>query len=255
VVFCGWPRLLILERLSVRPFAVVGHRGAAGRAPENTLRAVEYAIRVGVDVVEVDVRATGDSKLVVLHDPDFKRLAGLDIPVGGVDYGWIRENVRVGGEPVPLLEEVLELVRGADVGLFIEIKEPPTVGRVVELVRRYGLVGRVAIVSFHDEALVRAGELEPGVALGLIYSQPPGRVLDAARLGARVVLPHHRLATRRAVDLAHRYGLRVVAWTVNDRGRALELVGEGVDGLASDVPDEMVKLRSELRQRGGTPKT
>jgi glycerophosphoryl diester phosphodiesterase len=82
---------------------------------------------------------------------------------------------------------------------------------------------------------------------GLIYAQPPGRVLDAVRLGARVVLPHYRITSEKSISYAHRYSLKVVAWTVNSRVDAVRLVESGVDGLATDTPDELVELRSELR--------
>ncbi|MFZ8783584.1 MAG: glycerophosphodiester phosphodiesterase [Desulfurococcaceae archaeon] len=87
----------------------------------------------------------------------------------------------------------------------------------------------------------------PRIVTGLIYAQPPGRVLDAVRLGARVVLPHYRITSEKSISYAHRYGLKVVAWTVNSRVDAVRLVESGVDGLATDTPDELVELRSELR--------
>jgi glycerophosphoryl diester phosphodiesterase len=236
----------ILEKLSVKPFSIIGHRGAAGRFPENTLRSINYAISVGVEVVEVDVRATRDGFLVVFHDADFKRLAGIDVSVRSVEYSWIRSNVLINGEHVPLLEEVLDAVRDR-VGLFIEIKEPDTTKRVVELIRSRGVIDQVAIISFYDEALITAKRVEPRIVTGLIYAQPPGRVLDAVRLGARVVLPHYRITSEKSISYAHRYGLKVVAWTVNSRVDAVRLVESGVDGLATDIPDELVKLRSELR--------
>ena len=65
--------------------------------------------------------------------------------------------------------------------------------------------------------------------------------------GARVILPHFRLATGRTLGFAHRYELKVVAWTVNSRKDALRLVEAGVDGLASDIPGELVELRKELQ--------
>jgi len=239
--------LSILEKLSIKPFAVIGHRGAAGRAPENTLKAIDYAVSVGVDVVEVDARVTRDGVLIVLHDPDFKRLTGLDIAARSVDYAWIKENIRVKGEPVPTLEEVLEYIKDKDVGLFIEVKEPDTTRGVVELVAKHSVVSQVAVISFHGEALATTRRLNPDIVTGLIYAQPPGRVLDAVKLGARVILPHFRLATGRTLGLAHRYGLKVVAWTVNSTEDALRLVEAGVDTLASDIPDELVRLRKELQ--------
>jgi glycerophosphoryl diester phosphodiesterase len=235
----------ILERLSIKPFSIIGHRGAAGRLPENTLKSINYAINVGVDIVEVDVRATRDNVLVVFHDADFKRLADVDVTVRSVEYSWIKSSILINGEHIPLLEEVIDVVKDK-VGLFIEIKEPDTTKGVIELVRSSGILEQVAIISFYDEALIKAKRLEPRIATGLIYAQPPGRVLDAVKLGAKIVLPQYKIASEKSINLAHKYNLRVVAWTINSRVEALRLVRAGVDGLATDLPDELVKFRSEL---------
>jgi len=235
----------ILERLSIKPFSIIGHRGAAGRLPENTLKSINYAINVGVDIVEVDVRATRDNVLVVFHDADFKRLADVDVPVRSVEYSWIKSSILINGEHVPLLEEVIDVVKDK-VGLFIEIKEPDTTKGVIELVRSSGIIEQVAIISFYDEALITAKRLEPRIVTGLIYAQPPGRVLDAFKLGAKIVLPQYKIASEKSINLAHKYNLRVVAWTINSRVEALRLVRAGVDGIATDLPDELLKLRSEL---------
>jgi glycerophosphoryl diester phosphodiesterase len=235
----------ILERLSIKPFSIIGHRGAAGRLPENTLKSINYAINVSVDIVEVDVRATRDNVLVVFHDADFKRLADVDVPVRSVEYSWIKSSILINGEHVPLLEEVIDVVKDK-VGLFIEIKEPDTIKGVIELVRSSGILEQVAIISFYDEALITAKRLEPRIATGLIYAQPPGRVLDAVKLGAKIVLPQYKITSEKSINLAHKYNLRVVAWTINSRVEALRLVRAGVNGLATDLPDELVKFRSEL---------
>jgi glycerophosphoryl diester phosphodiesterase len=235
----------ILERLSIKPFSIIGHRGAAGRLPENTLKSINYAINVGVDIVEVDVRATRDNVLVVFHDADFKRLADVDVPVRSVEYSWIKSSILINGEHIPLLEEVINVVKDK-VGLFIEIKEPDTTKGVIELVRSSGILEQVAIISFYDEALITAKRLEPRIVTGLIYAQPPGRVIDAVKLGAKIVLPQYKIASEKSINLAHKYNLRVVAWTINSRVEALRLVRAGVDGLATDLPDELVKFRSEL---------
>jgi glycerophosphoryl diester phosphodiesterase len=235
----------ILERLSIKPFSIIGHRGAAGRLPENTLKSINYAINVGVDIVEVDVRATRDNVLVVFHDADFKRLADVDVTVRSVEYSWIKSSILINGEHIPLLEEVIDVVKDK-VGLFIEIKEPDTTKGVIELVRSSGILEQVAIISFYDEALIKAKRLEPRIATGLIYAQPPGRVLDAVKLGAKIVLPQYKIASEKSINLAHKYNLRVVVWTINSRVEALRLVRAGVDGIATDLPDELVKFRSEL---------
>ncbi|OYT40274.1 MAG: glycerophosphodiester phosphodiesterase [Desulfurococcales archaeon ex4484_58] len=235
----------MLEYLEVKPFAIIGHRGAAGRFPENTLKSIEYAIEIGVDVVKVDVRSTRDGEIIVFHDPDLKRLFNRSEAIKDLDYSWIRENLRLDDQYIPLLSEVLELVRDK-VGLFIEIKEPEITGEVIELVRDYRMVNEVAIISFYDEALVKAKQLEPSIVTGLIYYKPPGRVFDAKKLKASIVLPRYNIASEKANSLAHRLGLKVVVWTVNDIETARKMIERRVDGIASDYPDIILKLRERL---------
>ncbi len=238
----------IIERLEQKPFAVIGHRGAAGRRPENTLSAIEYAVSVGVDIVEVDVRKTHDDKLVVFHDEDFKRLFGVDARVRDVDYEWIIENIRFSnGETIPLLRDVLESTRGR-AGLFIEVKEPDTTSAIMGLIKEYDMVDDVAIISFYDEALLEAKKYLPRIVTGLIYFRPLGRIFDAKRLKASIVLPRYNIATRKANDLAHRLGLKIVVWTINSVELVYEMFRRGVDGIASDYPEMLVEVRSRIKQ-------
>ncbi|ADI31252.1 glycerophosphodiester phosphodiesterase [Staphylothermus hellenicus] len=235
----------IIDLLSVKPFAVIGHRGAAGRYPENTLKSIEYAIGLGVEIVEVDVRATRDGEIIVFHDPDLKRLFGISKSVGELDYSWIRNNLRLGSEYIPLLREVLELVKDR-VGLFVEVKEPVITRRVVELISKYNMISDVAIISFYDEALVEAKQLIPNIVTGLIYFKPPGRLFDAKKLGANIVLPRYNIATLKANQLAHKLKLKVVVWTVNSEKLVYEMIRREVDGIASDYPDLLINIRKKL---------
>ncbi len=235
----------IVERFSVRPFAIIGHRGAKGRKPENTLAAFKYGIESGADIVECDVRKTRDGKLIILHDDNFKRLAGIDISPREVDFSYIRENIRIEGEPVALLEEVIDVTKGK-VGLAIEIKEPDTIDEVIRLVEEKEAVERVAIISFYEDALKRAKDLNKKLITGIIYLRPPGKIIEAKKMHAEVVLPMYRLATEKAVAFAHRLKLKVAVWTVNDEETAKEMFERKVDAMASDYPDLLVNFRQSL---------
>ena len=236
----------IISRLSRKPFSIIGHRGAKGLEPENTLRSISRALEIGVDIVEIDVRSTKDGVLILLHDEDFSRVAGIPVKARNLAFKEIREEIRVYGESVPTLEEALEFVNGKS-GLFIEIKEPETTGNIIKLLRRCGLPESVALVSFHDEALIAARRMEQSIVTGLIYSRPPGRIIDAKKIGAKIVLPRYPLATEKAVSLAHRLGLKVAVWTVNDPSIAEKMVERGVDAIATDYPDRLVELRESYK--------
>ncbi len=231
----------VLEALSRRPFAVVGHRCAAGEAVENTLSALRRAVEDGADVVEVDVQVTRDGVPVLSHDENLRRVAGVDVDVRRVTWGELSRVRLPGGERVARLDEFLEAIRGV-IPALVEVKHPEDTRVVLEHLEGYG--EWVAVISFHDEPVAEAARR--GFVSGLIYARPPGRVLDAKRLGARIVLPRYQLATVKAVSFAHRLGLRVVAWTVNSEDWAVELYRRGVDGIATDYPGRLAALRDRM---------
>ncbi len=237
----------ILDRLSIKPFTVVSHRTAAGVKPENSISGIEYSIMVGADIVEMDVRSTRDGVLILFHDEDMARLFNIEKRIRDVSYEWLNKNVTLSsGEPVPTLEEALEKGRGR-IGFFIEVKEPDTTRDVVETLLEKADPRDAAIISFYDEALTTASKTYPDITTGLIYFKPPGRIFDAKKLGARIVLPQYRIATVKANKLAHRLKLKVVAWTVNDEETAVRAVERGVDGVATDYPEKLVRLRRGFR--------
>ncbi len=227
--------------MSRKPFAVVGHRCAAGEAVENTLGALEKALKAGVDVVEVDVQVTADGVPILSHDENLRRVAGVDLDVRRARWEEVARVELPGGERVPRLDEFLEAIRGR-VPAFIEVKHPEDTGVVLE--RLEGYREWVAVISFHDEPVAEA--VRRGFVAGLIYARPPGRIVDAKRLGASIVLPRYQLATVKAVAFAHRLGLKVVAWTVNSEQVAVELYRRGVDAIATDYPSKIVALRNRL---------
>jgi len=236
----------IIDIISIEPFAVVGHRGAKGRKPENTVSAIEYALKVGADVVEVDVRQTKDGELILLHDRDFKRLTGRAFIPSQLSYRFIKENITIDGEPVATLEDALKVVNGK-VGLFIEIKEPETTEKVVETVISYNAEKWVCFISFYEEALIKVKEINPQLKTGLIYMKPPGKIYQAKKIECEIVLPLYRLATEKAVKFAHRLNLKVVSWVINDYETAKLMDSRGVDAVASDYPDLAVKWREMLK--------
>jgi len=234
----------IMDVFKDKRLVVIGHRGAAGYVTENTLKSIKKAMDIGVDIIEVDVRETKDGKIILLHDDNFKRLAGVDIRAKDLAYSDILNKIYFNGEKVPLLTDALNLIDGK-VGLFIEIKEPETTKEVIKLVKENNAIDWVGIVSFFDEAISIVKKMEPKIPTGLIYFRPPGRIFDAKKLNANIVLPRYNLATEKANKVAHRLKLFVVTWTVNDIDLARRVIANGVDGIASDYPDKIVKLRDK----------
>ncbi len=241
---------MIKELLQTEPFAVIAHRGGGLEAPENSLKGIRHGMRVGADIVEVDVRRTKDNRLILLHDADFARVCGIEKRPKEMELSQIKEELLIfDKEPVATLEEALDTTDGKK-GLFIEIKEPETTEQIVRLIQEREAQYWCAIISFYEEALVQSKKIDPSITTGLVYSRPPGKIVEAKELGADFVLPHYRLATIKANRYAHFLGLLVAAWTLNDRFEMVEAYKRGVDAIASDYPKVLVQLRKKLLEGG-----
>ncbi|MHA1616719.1 MAG: glycerophosphodiester phosphodiesterase, partial [Candidatus Njordarchaeales archaeon] len=199
------------------------------------------------DVVEIDVRMTKDGEIILLHDEDFSRVAGVKIKPRDYSLKELREKIRIGEDTIASLDEAISLIDGR-VGLFIEIKEVSATNKVIEKVIKENAAEWVAIISFHDEVLKIVKRNAERIVTGLIYATPPGRIFDAKKLGAKIVLPRYPIATKKANNIAHKLRLKVVAWTINDLTIARKVLENGVDGIASDYPDRIITLREELRK-------
>jgi len=241
----------VISFLSRKPFSIIGHRGAKGLGLdcENTLKGISYALNLGVDLVEVDVRLSKDKVPIILHDEDFGRVANVSLKPRDLLYDEIKLKIRIGGtEPVPSLREVLECVNGQS-GLFIEIKEPEAVNPVLNVLKEYKYPEWVAIVSFHEEVLEKIAYMKPEIVTGLIYAKPPGKIIEAKKLKAKIVLPHFRLATAKAIAFAHKLKLKVVAWTVNKPEQIIKLAANKVDAIATDYPETALKTREKYKNK------
>jgi glycerophosphoryl diester phosphodiesterase len=224
-----------------RATAVVAHRGAWGAAAQNTLEAFEAAIALGADMIEFDVRRTGDGRLVVCHDPI---LDGL--PLDGV-----RGGALAGAEASPpRLEEVLALARDR-IAIDIELKERGWVSQVIPLLTRFGLE-RCLLTSFHDDVVREAKRIAPTLATGLLVGTyrrvselfPAGR---AHRAGADVLVIQDRLVD---AGVLRRAGMPSLVWTVNDPRRIQRHLSDPrVAGVITDVPALALQVRSALSAR------
>ncbi|MFL5953659.1 MAG: glycerophosphodiester phosphodiesterase [Gaiellaceae bacterium] len=215
---------------------VIGHRGAAAVAPENTLASLEAAVAAGVDIVEFDV----SPGLRLGHSP--KELPDDELT----------------------LDEVLELLKAHPVGMHVDVKLPGYEGDVLAAIRRHGVEERALVsTAFAVTARRFAGSGLPVAIgyprdrLGVSSIRWPERVTAAGAAALRQAMParipvllrwaranalslHHTLCSRAAVRTAHRMGAPVLAWTVNDAEGAQRLAEMGVDAIVSDDPEIVV---------------
>jgi len=231
---------------------VWAHRGDSAHFPENTMAAFDGAVTAGADALEFDVRFDADKEVVVFHDEKLERLCGVPGTMTETSSA-ARKQLRVRGEPIPTLAEVLSAF---DIEVDVEIKAN-RVGRMGELVaatariiRDSGRMDQVLVSSFDPFALVQIHQHLPDVALAYLFHDeqaiPMRRGWIGNWTGASVVHPQHTLCTEKSVDAWHRAGMPVNAWTVDDPDELRRLARIGIDGVFANDVAHAVKVFSEL---------
>jgi glycerophosphoryl diester phosphodiesterase len=226
-------------RPPTRRTEIVAHRGASAAAPEHTIVAYDLAMCQGADALELDLRETADGELVILHDATLQRTAADPRAIASLPSAAL-ESLSAATRPL-LLRTILQRY-GRRTRYLVELKEPtPRLERrALAALTAYGLRDRVVIQSFDLGSLRRLRMLDPRLAVAPLLSAVPRRreqFLDGvAASGAVAVGIHHHAVDADLVAAAHRRGLGVRAWTVNQTGDAERLLNLGIDGLITDLP-------------------
>ena len=245
----------------------IAHRGASAAAPPNTLAAFKKAVELGADGIEFDVHFSADGVPVVIHDftvdvttDGSGRVADLTLAqLKQLDAG-TRFDPAFTGERIPTLDEVLEAVRGrrgwgGELLLNVELKTTSLGDNgleraVITLVEQHSLSRRVLFSSFNPFSLRRAKRIAPHIPVGLLYDQglslPLRRAWLAFLAPHEARHPHYKMVDARYMAWARRRGYRVNTWTVDDPAEMRRLVGLGVNGIITNVPDV---LRSVLESQ------
>jgi glycerophosphoryl diester phosphodiesterase len=253
---------------------IVGHRGAAGTHPENTLESFRAASDLGVEYLEFDIHMTRDGEIVVSHDDHLDRTCGraglirdmtlVDLATAdagrmfstddGVTFPFRDRGVRV-----PRLADILAAF--PDMKIVLEIKQttPILVAQTLWLIDAANMRRRILIASEHQEPLDEVRRLAPEIPTNFSYLESGGFFQAMAARdgkykppGAALQIPRQyeswQLVTPESIEFAHSLGLEVHVWTVNDPIEMNELLDMGVDGLISDFPGRALDV---LRKRTG----
>jgi glycerophosphoryl diester phosphodiesterase len=241
---------------------VFGHRGAAGLVPENTVPSFALALALGADVLELDVHASRDGVIVVIHDPTLERTtdgsgavrehswrelqeldAGYQFTHDARDFSYRGHGVRL-----PTLEMVLRRFPLACCNIEVKQDEPPIVEEVVRIITYLDAQQRVLLAAEQDSIMQHirrhAGGIPTSFAAGEVVDfiarlqassfedyRPEGRALQIPPRFGEI-----ELITMESVAAAHACGLEVHAWTINERSEMETLLALGVDGIMSDLP-------------------
>lgn len=216
---------------------IIAHRGASYYEPENTLRAIKSALDYGADGIEFDVRSSIDGNLVVIHDETVDRTTDGTGKVRDMSILELRSLDAGKGEKIPLLGEVLELVRDQAL-LAIELKIQGIEEQVLKIVEKHGELDNILINSFIHRSMKKVKELNPEIKTGVIFRSAP---VDPSRLAldakANNLFAYYEYVTWEMVENAHDNGLNIYAWCVDEPSIIENLIMLGVDGIVTNKPD------------------
>jgi len=217
----------------------IGHRGAAGHAPENTLAAVRQGIELGVDFVEIDVRRTADGVLVALHDATVNRTTNGRGRVEALSLGEVRKLDAGNGERIPTVEEVLQMA-GGRTGLMLELKVDGLAHLTVQTVQKVQLDTPVIYASFLHKELTHVRAVETEAALMVLFDRLPRTPVPYAMQYQPVYVGlRHDRATRPLVEAFHRENVKVWVYTANSLADIARAISIGVDGVISNFPERI----------------
>ncbi|GAB4450107.1 MAG: glycerophosphodiester phosphodiesterase family protein [Chloroflexi bacterium OHK40] len=225
---------------------IIAHRGASAEAPENTLAAFALAWRQGADMIELDVQPTADGRLAIFHDDTTERWDGRPRAVAACTLAELQQ-LDIGGERVPSLEEALSFAAETGIALNVELKAAGMGARCAALLREFGVVEQVIVSSFVPAALhelrVAAPAVRRAYLMGTDTYRPDVRVRElwpflALRAVEAVAWhPYHDLpALDRVLPLVRRAGYQVNVWTVDDPARMRALAALGATGIITNRP-------------------
>ena len=226
-----------------RELLCIGHRGAMGHAPENTLKSIHKALELGAPCVEIDVQYV-DGRLVVFHDNRLDRTTNGTGYVFEQKFDYLRTLDAGQGEKIPTLQEVFEAIN-LQAGVNIELKGPGTAGPVAEFIFDVKQAGwnedLILVSSFNHRELALLRYLQPGVKIGALIG---GIMVDdaafAESLGAYSVHPSLDFIDIRFVKDAHSRGLRVFVFTVDHPEDIRKMRELGVDGVFTNYPERVL---------------
>lgn len=240
---------------------LIGHRGARGEAPENTLSGFRYLHGLGVRAVELDIQVSADRELVIIHDNSLERTT---LSSGEVRLTDSHSLALVDAthksfpewpttEGIPTLRKVMEVLRDFE-HIQFEVKAASeedcltVVEKLPTLWQEFGFGDRCLTTSFNPRYLYLIREAAPFIPRGFLFEQDfaGNPVEQALELGCLAIGPHQVRCDQSLVEAAHDASLIVATWTVNDPTRMHELARLGIEGLITDFPGRALKETADL---------
>jgi len=237
---------------------ILAHRGVTNYAPENSLEAIQRTVELGIEGIEIDLRQTQDGNLVSLHDDNLMRVVGRDEKASEIPAKTLRQltlratssndNKTLTGT-IAFLPEILEITRQMSL-LNIELKGPTwkldrLESKLIAPLRDNKMLERVVVSSFYHLSLLRLQRLAPELRTGMLLHPSQMRIgrpgWSARWLKLYSIHPPYTLATRENIAFWKNAGYAVYIWTVNERSSYKLCCEAGVDGVITDIPEELTR--------------
>lgn len=230
----------------------MGHRGASKIAPENTLIAFKEAIRLGADYVEFDVQETIDGEIVIIHDYNTLRTAGIESIVKQMTLKELKKLNFGNGERIPTLLELIDLAKDK-ISLNCEIKAEGIAKTIIQIFQDGDILDSTIISSFLHEELVKIQKIEPELKLATLVPTEAGKFSDwtykkklidyTSENNYYAINPLYKLADRQFIEYAHEKNVKVFPWTVDSGIAMRKLINIGTDGI---ITNDISRLKEVL---------
>ncbi|MGM0508326.1 MAG: glycerophosphodiester phosphodiesterase [Fusobacteriota bacterium] len=238
---------------------IYAHRGFSSQAPENTLSALRMALGLEIDGIEFDVQMTKDKKLVIIHDEKLKRTTNGRGLVEQKSYkelnklsagSWFSNKYK--DEKIPLLSQVLELLKNKDIKINIELKNDKIryIGMesmVLELINNFNLDNKIILSSFNYESLERIYELNKNIEIAYLSKKIKKDIIyNIKRINAKAIHTKISKLNKKQVKAFHEENIKVRCYTINKKRHFKKAIKYGVDGLFTDKPDYILNMKGEI---------
>lgn len=257
------------EGFAMSKSLIIAHRGANKYAPQNTLPAFEKAYELGCEGYETDVHITKDGKIVICHNYTINETSTGKGKISDMTLEQLREydfgsyySKKYEGIKIPTLDEFLSFVETTDISVLnIEIKSPKEketaiVRETIKAVKEHDLLDKLLISSFDPKLLIDAKIIDNKCKTGFLYSPKSPTLAKmiwrqlryTKSIGCDAVHPHYLFVNKKFVDDAHKMGIKVNPWTVNDPYNIDRLLKIGCDGIITDLPDVVKGMRKRYTE-------
>jgi glycerophosphoryl diester phosphodiesterase len=235
----------------VQKLLCFAHRGASGHEPENTVSAVEKAINLGADWIELDVYAV-EGELIVIHDERLERTTNGTGRIMDAPFVYLKSLDAGNGQRIPTLREIFDCV-DRRAGINVEMKGPETADLTVSLINEYintkgWSYDQFIVSSFNHRSLKSVSKQDPHIKIGIVIGGLHRQYKRCARqCAAYSVHPRIDIVNEEFIKKAHQLGLKVFPYTVNQPEVIAHLESLGVDGIFTDFPELVAKKSNPVK--------